>query len=110
MNDKEFWEKCGFTYETMAPTRAFFWKTPDGLWLMELPSPDSIEYLGYLFKYAVPKVTNEMLMLIELLSYPTSGKYDIGHHVHINGEKRLGSNDKADPAQALRKAIEEVIG
>jgi len=107
---KEFWEWCGFIYKSGGNPRGFIhppdkWLYPAETWHDELPSID----LNNLFKYAVPKITNEMMMPVEVVAYPTEGKFDMGFHVHLNGKERLSPKDSADPTLALFWSIYEAL-
>lgn len=60
---KEFWEWCGWIekfggkwrYEEFRTTN-HWWESPNGRRFMDLPSLEAVEALGYLFKWAVPKL------------------------------------------------------
>ncbi len=101
MDDKEFWEKCGFYQDEDRASNAV-WCYPDGR-ERTLPQID----LNNLFKYAVPKLKPKTLMI------ETFVENDImSFGVCILSERESGglwsASDKS-LAIALRKAIEEVF-
>ncbi|GAH34189.1 unnamed protein product [marine sediment metagenome] len=49
------WEQCGFRHKY----GALFQYPEDYLPIQPLPSIDSLEFMGFLFKYAVPKFLEE---------------------------------------------------
>ena len=99
---KEFWEWCGFKYDTMLPTRAFFWKDPAGLCAISLPPID----LNNLFKHAVPICINKASMVE--LSYSAGGYRGGVECIAKIGKGRIKVAYN-DPALALFWAIYEVI-
>jgi len=117
---KEFWEKCGCIIEPClhngekASTIIF----PDARHLTLYEITKSID-LNNLFKYAVPKlrISGGYPYLTEIILDPTMCddeiyycylRYDSLHDDGFVEREESQSSDK-DPAQALKKAIWEVI-
>lgn len=103
MTDKEFWEWCGFWFDSDSwhePSEPH-WHTPDKMAIKELPPID----LNNLFKYAVPKIPKLKRIF---MSAPTEDTITKGWIVDVEsgGFSYLGSNE--DPAQALKQAIVKV--
>ena len=66
MTDKEqwFWEQCGLKLMCSPEKdqcKRGIWETPDGL-RIDTPDLNSIEALGYLFKYAVPVYIDKVMV------------------------------------------------
>lgn len=106
MTDKEFWEKCGLVEQQ---TGSWYEGKVGGEFVCgEMPPSTGIKALGFLFKYAVPKLGFVSLNYFNhsddnsgMTGYRATARALIGDQ-HFNGDK--------DPAQALRKVIEEVWG
>ncbi len=99
MTDKEFWEKCGLKGLVYKRGVWYYWLyyTDEEGRQERIPTEDSLEYLGFLFKYAVPKCK-------EIYVNTGDGETNAG----ARQETWVTTKDK-DPAQALKKAIEEVL-
>jgi len=52
-------EQCGLTHKEDF-NREPYWELPDGSFIRALPDIDSLEFLGFLFKYAVPKAVKAL--------------------------------------------------
>jgi len=102
---KEFWEKCGFTY--FQTNSGWVWVCPDGeTQVITLP----LITLDNLFKYAVP-----LLRHLKHISFSYSSYYGYrsGIVIYRSGDEALDSGFYSglykDPAQALYKALQEVL-
>ena len=117
MTDKEFWEKCGFTYypfksypeeETMYKggivCRQEYWLYPDGSTHKEAPPID----LNNLFKYAVPKLSDNHQELTVITFIPTIGN-NWCCRIEILGQHKATAFGE-DPAQVLYQAISKAFG
>lgn len=105
MNDKEFWEWCGFRHipskycDKCKRTEGEYWL--HGKFGRRIYRPELLEgcnSLDFLFKYAVPK-----LRLPDLEFYLQDGRWTVKLYMSDSS-----FTDK-DPAQALYKAIKSVM-
>jgi len=104
MKDKEFWEKCGWTdlRELDVDPFVLFGKSPQSEWL-HIPNQEHLSYLGFLFKYAVPKLEN-----LHDIMFTLDSVFNIWVVViWITDGVTVEARDD-DPAIALKKAIESV--
>lgn len=97
MTDKEFWEACGLVFRCDKDGTVWTYDPDGNFMFFGYPDPNSIEFRGLLFKYAVPIAIS---VLMESVSERTA--YEMLFY------KWLQSEDK-DLAQALKLAIEKVI-
>jgi hypothetical protein len=104
--DIKFWEKFGVRHvvpDTDLGDEGEGYVFPDGLFVEELPASDSLEYLGFLFKYCMPKLKEMgIITIVFLQDLIQSGKYcvSISNRPYIDADNF---------AIAFKKAIEEVI-
>jgi len=102
MKDKEFWEKCGFT--SVGILSAF---APNGD-IVGLPEKESVAYLGFLFKYAVPMLQAKGYQ-VDIVCYEQK-RFNVGIFKEIvNPESDIHQADGDDLNLVLREAIEKVL-
>jgi len=96
MTDKEFWGKCGLVEQQ---TGSWYEDKVGGEFVCaEMPPSTGIKALGFLFKYAVPKVERHF--------HGDSDSFAFFHFLcHWCANVSVGE----DPAIALRKPIEEIL-
>lgn len=117
MTDKELWEWCGFVWHptkrvdilTDREVDSGYWVVDNKAVFNKLPDPGSLEYLGFLFKYAVPKLQRNGYA-VDLCDSCGGTPWHAYIYRYIDGTELLNnySQDK-DPVQALKQAIMEVI-
>ena len=88
-----FWEQCGFEHRYLN-----VWIFPDGTY-GHIPDTDSLEFLGFLFKWAVPNLDCRDIHLQEC---EEGWQCDVQY-----GEYWAISKD---PAQVLKEAIYKCLG
>lgn len=122
MADKEFWEWCGFEYIpyehlgtrkdrsvlhpqgiTVISTQQEYWIYPDGS-KHKIPPPTD---LNNLFEYAVPKL--ECISLVTRRAPSIPNFVPDGYRAFVSIGALGYSYEDKDPAQALYKAIKQVI-
>ncbi len=96
MIDIPFWEKLGFEHRYLN-----VWIFPDGRY-GKIPDEDSLEFMGFLFKWAVTKVTS-----IELKTWTCEPH---ASHSTAWSEKEIGMSWNQVPAIALKEAISKALG
>lgn len=108
MTDEQFWKLCGFLlHGNVAEDR---WYLNGNYYGVELP-PIDLEHIGFLFWYAVPKVTELGYWITMHTIIYTSTKekgYDV--EIHDKNNEMISWIDNKDPAQALKEAIYKALG
>ncbi|KKK82140.1 hypothetical protein LCGC14_2806360 [marine sediment metagenome] len=99
---RKFWEKCGFRYVHETIHFRYYYK--EHYW--QYPNGDNKQYsppidLNNLFKYAVPKLENDVAIKIF--------KGDYSWIVELWKDNIIARDHDKDPATALFLAIEKVI-
>lgn len=114
MIDKEFYTKIlegkveigTVVNGEMVFYRRTTWNENEGEWnIVVIPRTDSLEYLGWLFKYAVPKLIEDGYRF----SFETALAEEPWYWWIIEKGDDLWKADRPDPVQALKKAIEGVF-
>lgn len=112
-HQKKFWEWCGFTDVQIGQLTGTMQGWFNGE-LVHIPNIDSLEFMWFLFKYAVPKVMkvigeDGMIFFHHPLDHPEVWYVDLldadGNSIDLNGNVHYS----ADPALALFWAIWEII-
>ncbi len=100
---QKLWEWCGFTNVTY--DGAFFkgWQGYLNEELVHIPDLNSVEALGFLFKYAVTK----LLEMGDVGFLKWDGQRDSNKYTIFTAGKRFTDTD--DPTTALFLAIEKVM-
>lgn len=56
---KWFWEKCGLVFHDGSGRNLYGWYMNNKLIFQAAPKPESIEFIGFLFRWAVPIITEK---------------------------------------------------
>jgi len=120
---KWLWEQCGFTStvgnDNVSDQEKWFYPEPEYQRLWYIPSVGSLEFLGFLFKYAVPafRVRGKYPYITEIALEPTMCDEEI-YYCHlqyssmdedgfVDIEDAHGSSE--DPGVALFNALCEML-